>query len=172
LPRGEYRVSLDEQASFAIQAVAHALAAGVQRVGFYKMRDDAGYGPGAEPYGLVRADGQPKPIYTAIQTLTKHLENAGAATRSFEGSIVKVTFTKPGTRTTVLWTMGPAPAVATLPAFANTATIVDKYGRARTTGPTGGAYLLELAPATANTVPGDPSAFLVGGSPLIVIESK
>jgi hypothetical protein len=171
LPRSDYRLTLDEQASYIIQAIANALAAGVERIGFYKMRDDAGYAPGSEPYGLVSANGSPKPVYTAVKTAVKLLERAGPATRSNEKGVTRVTFTKPGTRTTVLWNTTPAPAVYALAAASTDAQLVDKFGRTRPIKPQGGAYLVELPPATANTVPGDPNAYVVGGSPLIVIES-
>lgn len=171
LPRSDYRLTLDEQASYIIQAVANALAAGVQRIGFYKMRDDPGYPPGTEPYGLVSANGTPKPAYHAVKTAVKLLEGAGTATRSVEKGVVRVTFSKPGSRTTVLWNMTPAPAVYTLPAASTDAQLVDKLGRTRAIRPQGGAYLIELPPATANTVPGEPTTYLVGGSPMIVVES-
>ncbi|GIW06628.1 MAG: hypothetical protein KatS3mg060_1433 [Dehalococcoidia bacterium] len=171
LPRSDYRVTMDEQASYIVQAIANGLAAGVERIGFYKMRDDAGYGPGAEPYGLISANGSPKPAYTAVKTAVKLLERAGAATRTVEKGVTRVTFTKPGTRTTVLWNTTPAPAVYALPAVSNDAELVDKLGRTRTIKPQGGAYLIELPPATANTVPGEPATYLVGGSPMIVVES-
>lgn len=172
LPRSDYRVSLAEQASYAIQAAANALAAGVTRIGFYKMQDDAGYGPSAEPYGLVRADGQPKPVYHAVKTAAKYLEHAGAATRTVENGIVKVTFNKPGSRTTVLWNMTASPAVATVAATAGGATLVDKGGAGQQVGPSGGVYTIQIPPATANTVPGDPSTYLVGGSPVILVENS
>ncbi|MFN8535589.1 MAG: hypothetical protein U0556_18790 [Dehalococcoidia bacterium] len=171
LPRSDYRLSLDEQASYAIQAAANALAAGVERIGFYKMRDDPGYGPGAEPYGLVSADGTPKPIYEAVKTAAKLFDRAGAATRSLEKGVTRVTFTKPGLRTTVLWNTSPAPAVYSLPASSSDAQLVDKFGKTRTIKPQGGVYFIELPPATANTVPGEPATYLVGGSPMIVVET-
>lgn len=171
LPRSDYRVSQEEQASYVIQAGANALAAGVQRVGFYKMRDDAGYGPGSEPYGLIRADGAPKPVLSAVKTLSRYLDDAGPAVRTIEGTVMKVTFTKGTTKTTVLWNMSPGPAIYPLPASSASATLVDKKGQERKIGPSGGVYSIELAPATANTVPGEPSTYLVGGSPVIVVEA-
>jgi hypothetical protein len=170
LPRSDYRVSLDEQASYIIQAGANALAAGVQRLGFYKMRDDDGYGPGSEPYGLIRADGTPKPEFQAVKTLTHYLDNAGPATRSIEGTVMKVTFNGAANKTTVLWNMSSGPAIYPLPASSASATLVDKKGQERKIGPSGGVYSIELAPATANTVPGEPLTYLVGGSPMIVVE--
>jgi len=55
LNRDSYRASMDEQGSYMIQAFASAMAAGAERISAYKMQDDLNR-PGAEPYGLVRAD--------------------------------------------------------------------------------------------------------------------
>ncbi|MDP2726880.1 MAG: hypothetical protein Q8P59_05005, partial [Dehalococcoidia bacterium] len=59
MPPGGYRATLDEQASFTIQGLALALAAGVERISIFKMTD----GPltNGEAYGLVRNDGSTRP---------------------------------------------------------------------------------------------------------------
>jgi hypothetical protein len=55
VPRAAARGTLEEQASFVVQTIAMARAAGVERVQLYKMTD----GPieAGEPFGIVRNDG-------------------------------------------------------------------------------------------------------------------
>jgi hypothetical protein len=48
--------------------------------------------------------------------------------------------------------------------------VVDKYGRARPLAASNGYYPLSLEPSRNNSDPRDPAAYLVGGSPLIIVE--
>ena len=80
VPRASARGTLEEQASFVIQTVALARAAGVERVQFYKMMD----GPieAGEPYGLVRNDGgeaapTPPPPSTTSTSVASHVPVLG-----------------------------------------------------------------------------------------------
>lgn len=58
----------------------------------------------------------------------------------------------------------------TPPATLGSALLVDKYGRQTPLVPSDGAYRLTLEPATANTVNGDPTTYLIGGNPVLVVE--
>jgi hypothetical protein len=78
---------------------------------------------------------------------------------------------RPGQRVTVAWDAGPQPATAVIPAHGTNAILVDKSGVITPTAPAvDGAYHLALEPSTNNSDPRDRTLYLVGGSPLILVE--
>ncbi len=173
LGRDSFRVSMDEQASYLVQAFATALAAKVERVSVYKMQDDFGR-PGAEPYGLVRSDPgeSTRASYEAYQVITRYMSGAQSARLYHQGRVKAVKLERQNDWVTVLWNLSPAQAQVALPIRASSATLVDKFGHSRPISPRDGKYFVDLAGATANTVPGAPNMFQIGGSPMLLVEEK
>ena len=191
---GPFRASLDEQASYVIEATALARAAGVERAAIYKMNDTGG--ENGELYGLVRDDGSARPAYVAYQVAATYFSNVRSASSSWTGAeppssaqldallrsnegrfqfvwpaaVNKVVLDRGSTRVTVVWNGSAQRATARVPAAAARARLVDKLGVARDVAPTDGAYQLDLEPSTNNSDPRDGTLFLVGGSPLILVE--
>jgi hypothetical protein len=66
-PNDTVRTTMQEQASFAVQAYAMAIAADYKRVGFYQMIDSNAC---AQPavWGVVRDDGSKRPVEDALRT--------------------------------------------------------------------------------------------------------
>lgn len=64
------RVSMEQQASFVIQAYAMGLAAGYERMAFHSMMDRDTMD---EVWGLVRNDGSLRPAFIAYQTAARYL---------------------------------------------------------------------------------------------------
>ena len=62
------------------------------------------------------------------------------------------------------------PASVSIKATTTGALLVDKYGTESPIVAADGAYQLTLEPATANTVNGDPSLYLIGGNPVLLVE--
>jgi hypothetical protein len=191
---GPFRASLDEQASYVIQSMALARAAGVERAAIYKMNDTGG--ENGELYGLVRDDGSARPSYVAYQVAATYFSNVRSATYSWSGAeppsagqidallrsnegrfqfvwpgaVNKVVMDRGSSRVTVVWNASPQRTTARVPATAGRARLVDKLGVARDITPTDGGYQLDLEPSTNNSDPRDQSAYLVGGSPWILVE--
>ena len=170
LSREAFRASQDEQASFVVQAAAAALAGGVERLEYYKMRDDAGCGPGCENFGLVRADGSTRPAYDALKVVTKYLDGVKRATLHREGSVVRVEAEREGDTVTVVWNTGSMPLSVKIAARAPGGLLVDKFGRESAVTAGHGGFELSLPGATHNTAPGDPGRFVIGGSPLLLVQ--
>jgi hypothetical protein len=193
---GPFRATIDEQASYVIEAMALARAAGVQRYSIYKMQDEAPEN-GDEFWGLTRNDGSVRPAYLAYQTAARYLQNPRGATYYWWGAQVppteqevsallasntnryqwpwpapvNVVVLDRGTeRVTVIWNTAAQPADVALPAQSRAAQIVDKYGRSAPLTATNGYYPLRLEPSRNNSDPRDPTAYLVGGSPSIIVE--
>jgi hypothetical protein len=71
---------------------------------------------------------------------------------------------------TVIWNGSPLPAEVALPAQSRGAQLVDKYGQSRPLTATNGYYPLSLETSRNNSDPRDPTAYLVGGSPWLIVE--
>lgn len=196
-PNGPFRASMDQQASYMIEASALALAANVQRMSVYKMRDTGGEGSG-ELYGLVRDDGSLRPAYVAWQFAVRTFSGTDSAVYTWAGSdnpptqaqiqaliasntnrvqwiwpaaINQVVLHKGNLRITVVWNASNAPATASVQATGTNPTLYDKYGRQLPLpAPVNGAYQFALEPSSDNTDPRDTSIYLVGGSPMILVE--
>jgi hypothetical protein len=194
---GPFRASLDDQASYVIQSMALARAAGVQRYGIYKVGDDFPENDD-EWFGLVRNDGTVRPAYVAYQVAVRYFQNTRRATYWWAGSQMPptdqeiaslvasvsghyqfiwpapanaVTIERDTDRVTVVWNGTNQPAQIAIPAIAASAQLVDKYGRVTAIAPENGAYQLALEPSRNNSDPRDPSLYLVGGSPWILVEN-
>lgn len=173
LSRDSYRATMDEQASYLIQAFASALAAGVERISVYKMQDDLDR-PGAEPYGLVRVDpgASPRASYLAFQVITRYMSGVKSTSLHRQGTVAAVRLERQEDWVTVLWNLSPTQTQIALPARAPAAALVDKYGHSRPTSARDGKFFVDLAGATANTLPGSPDRYHIGGSPLLLVEDK
>jgi hypothetical protein len=162
------RVSEDEQAYFIFQAFSLEIAAGVQRIGVYKMVDtatDSAADP--EPFGLARMDGSLRPAFEAYRLATNYLAGFRGGTWDRRDTISKVTIDRGEKTTTVLWTRAPASQQIMLEARTTRALLVDVYGSAYQIHPERGYYRLDLP--GARCAQGTPDC-AIGGAPIMVIE--
>jgi hypothetical protein len=189
--------TMDQQASYIIEAFALARAAGAERMSIYKLVDERPEGPG-ELFGLVRNDGSVRPAFTAYQTAVRYMTTPTSAVYTWDGAsepptedqitqliqsnarraqwvwpaaVNRVTLERGVERVSVVWNASSKLVTAHVPAVAKSAQVVDKFGR--DTGEVvaqNGQYQLELQPTSNNTDPRDPSAFLVGGDPRLLVE--
>jgi len=160
-------ISLDEQASYIIQAFALGLAAGVERIAVYKMIDKPGdIHANPEPYGLVRADGSLRPAFYAYQVVTTHFAGFRQATLVRRGEIDQVTIDRGERTTTVLWNRSPMTQTIAVQAIAPQAILVNKEGETWTLTAEDGQYVLTLPGALCS----DPTGCFIGGSPLLLVE--
>jgi Glycosyl hydrolase catalytic core len=169
-----FRASLDEQASYMVQAFATFLGLGVDRVSVNRIQDGPEVDAGGEPFGLLRNDGSTRPAFEAYQVVTRYF--AGASDAKFfpadAAGATMVVLDKGDERVTVAWTMLPRPVPLSLEATAPTAVRVTKYGQTEVVRPRDGRYRFELAPATANSNAADPRDYVVGGDPIILVEPQ
>ena len=169
-PNSQFKITLDEQGAFIVQAFAMGLAAGAERIAVYKMADTPGdRAANPEPFGLVRLDGSQRPAFAAFQTVATHLSEFRSATLDRRDEVAQVTVNRGTQTTTVLWSRVPSPQRVALGARAGSALVVDsRTGAAWTRGASGGKYTLDLPGATC-THAAD-GACLIGGWPILVVE--
>jgi len=172
IPATHYRVTMQDQASFIIEAMALARAAGFERVAVYKMVD--GLAHQKEPYGLVRDDGTPRPAFRAYQVAATYLSVPGRTTYEREGSIAKVTVEVGSRRTTVLWNTRTEPVRARIWPAGTRAWLIEADGRSKAlplpTDPNNLAYDIPLTGAPAANGIEEIGAYVVGGKPVILVE--
>jgi cell division septation protein DedD len=163
----DWKVTLDQQAGFIVQAFAQGLAAGAERVAVYKLIDFPPYPLGYEPYGLVRADGVRRPAYEAMRAVVGHFAGVRSAQMDRTAARSIVTLDRGGQTTRVLWARGKNRVAVSLPALAPQALLVSHLGETQTITPTDGVYRLTLPGALC----ADPlHGCAVGGAPLILVE--
>lgn len=170
VPDPKFRVTLDEQGAFIIQAFALGLASGAERIAVYKLADTPGdRAANPEPFGLVRMDNSKRPAFAAFQLAARYLAGYQSATLDRRDDVTQVTVNRGNQITTVLWSrVGPAQHV-TLKAHAASALIVDsRTGATRTHKAIDGQYTLDL-PGAVCSHPVE-NVCLIGGWPALVVE--
>ncbi|MDO8671485.1 MAG: hypothetical protein Q7O66_08665 [Dehalococcoidia bacterium] len=170
LTRADYQVSLEEQASFVVQSMALSLAAGVDRIAFYKLKDDPSPSPNDESYGFIRNNGFARPAFAAFRTAARFLSGAKEAKWTRLGDVNTVIVQRGGEVTTVLWNSGPRPITVQIPSSAYEGHLIDKYGFGLAVRPSEGKYNFVLPPATAVAPANDPQRYFIGGDPLLLVE--
>src|SRR5690348_17708495 len=117
------------------------------------MRDNPGRN--AELLGLVRYDGSLRPEATTFAVIARWFAGVWA-TRYDPGSeplndshpLWRVTMERPGQEIQVIWNGSGRAIMASVPAIAATATVVQPSGATSTTRALGGAFTYRLAAAT------------------------
>lgn len=160
-------VTMDQQASFIIQANALALAAGAERIAIYKFKDDTA--SGYEPYGLFRADGSARPAAAAYRLVTSYFANLKRATYSQQFAYYVVTLARRNAVTRVAWSRVGQEVKIRLTATARTkAALYDKSGKSYPiVADHKGFYTLILPPAACDKS----GECYVGGSPWVLVET-
>ena len=165
-----FPVSLDQQASFVVQATALAFGTGAERVAVYKHRDATPPEPGYEPYGLFSYSGLPRPASMAYGEVIKHLSGFTNVRHSATTGYHLVAFENERGTTLVVWARNNAASAINL--FSNTwdsVTVYDKYGDPQRSIPDEvGFYTLMLPPAECPESVG----CVVGGDPYFVVEDE
>jgi hypothetical protein len=171
-PKANFRATMDEQASYIIQALATYVGLDVPRVSVNRAIDGTDFEAGGEPFGLLRNDGSTRPAFTAYQVATRYFGGVREASHNHDAAsgVTKVTMQKGDERVTVLWTMSPGGGTASIDALGARALRVDKWGEAEPIQAADGRFTIELSGATANSNSGNRADYVVGGNPIILVE--
>ncbi len=171
--KANFYASLDDQASFMIQAFAIDLAVGVQRIEVNRMVDGTDFTAGGEPFGLVRNDGSLRPAFFAFKTVVNLFTGVTSGTQHLDTAtgVYTVVLHKPSTLITVVWDQKPKAATAKITAVDPTALLYDKFGQQSAVKAKNGVFALPLWPSTDNSDGANPNDYVVGGSPLILVQA-
>lgn len=166
--------TMQDQASYIIEAFSLALALNVQHIEVNRMIDGTDFTAGGEPFGLLRNNHTVRPEYYAYRAATALYAGVMGGTINFnrQTQIYTVTLHKPGATVVVAWNQSPQSRSVTIRALTDQATVYDKFGNGNTAQASHGAYHFALQPSTDNTDPADPKDYVIGGSPIILVESQ
>jgi hypothetical protein len=165
--RPVWQIDLAQQASYLVQAAALGLAAGADHIGVYKFFDWS-LPPGAESFGLVRADGSRRPAFDTWRTVIAHFQDVErAAVAANDQAVVVQLSRRDGTAVTVGWARTAEPVSLEIPAHDASALLLNEYGGIiRMNASDNGNYHLLLPGATCNAADGCP----VGGATAMLIQ--
>jgi hypothetical protein len=165
--------TMDDQASYIIEAFSLALALNVAHIEVNRMVDGTDFKAGGEPFGLVRNDKTVRPEYYAYQAATALYAGVTDGMIAYDKAtgIYVVTLHKPGQTLTVTWNQHPTAQTVTIPATGGQAAAYDKMGNGNAVQAKNGAYTFTLAPATDNSNPADPNDYVIGGSPVVLVQA-
>jgi hypothetical protein len=185
------QTTMDQQASYAVQAFAMAAAAGYQRFEFYQMVDQ---NPCTEPavWGLLRDDGSPRPVagalsnaitqfsgYTAVhfvplerdaQDWSPWPDDPTSLMPNWQ--VYQVAFDKPGNqRVTALWNGDADQLRVRVRKTGSSATVVNRDGSSQPAQENQGWWVIDLPGATAHYPDDPPGYHFIGGAPRLLVES-
>jgi hypothetical protein len=166
-----FRASLDEQASYIVEALATYVAFGVERVGINRLIDGQDFRNGGEPFGMVRNDLSTRPAFRAFQVASRYFDRATGVSYDERNGVTEVVMERPGERITVVWSLRPGGQAYSLPAVGEQVLLVDKFGATEGVwADEWGEVRLWLPGATANSNDADRRDYVVGGDPVILVE--
>lgn len=170
-PFGNFRATTDQQTSYVIQELALSLAVGVQRIEINRMIDGTDFQAGGEPFGLVRNDTTVRPAFLAYRTAATLFSgtSGGAFTVDSTTGVYTVRLRRPHATVTVLWDQRPAAASIQVAVNARTQ-IYDRFGQRLAPVVRHGSATITLAGSTGNTNAADPNDYVIGGTPVIVVQ--
>ncbi|MBL7065812.1 MAG: hypothetical protein ISS49_16675 [Anaerolineae bacterium] len=168
LPQANFQISLEEQASFLLQAFSLALSEGAERIAVYKWVVDANPPAGREPNGIVRSDHSRRPAYDAYRLVTTHYAGTISAREDRHSLYTVVTLDRGGLTTRVLWARTEADVTVSLPALAAQARLVDQTGAEQSIEPVDGQYTLILPHARC----ADKRGCIIGGTTYLLVEES
>jgi hypothetical protein len=136
------------------------------------MVDGTDFTAGGEPFGLLRNDGSARPAYYAFQTVATVFAGVTGGTMSVDQrtGVYTITLHKPGAVVTVVWDQDPLSTRVGIRALGDSGTVYDKLGHQQSLAAADGQYTFNLAPATGNTDSNDPHDYVMGGSPVILVQ--
>jgi len=163
-------VTMDQQASFIVQANALALAAGAERIAVYKFIDSTAPPPGFEPYGLFRVDQTARPAAEALRLVTAHFAGTRRVTHVVGPAYYVVTLTRDVGVTRVAWARRGAELTIRLKVTPRTrsVTLYDQNGNAHPIAANASGYYLLTLPAAPCDAEGN---CYVGGQPWVLVET-
>jgi hypothetical protein len=164
--RPNWQITLEQQASYLVQAAALGLAAGADHIGVYKFYDWT-LTPGEESFGLLRADGSRRPAFATWQMVARHMNGVteAALARSERAAVVRLTHGD-GHQTWVAWARTAEPTQIQISAVDQKAHLLDQYGNIMVAHPLADVYDLHLPGAVCNEQDGCP----VGGVTTLLVQ--
>ncbi len=164
--RPAWQITLEQQAAYLAQAAALGLAAGADHIAVYKFFDWS-LPPGAESFGLLRADQSRRPAFETWRMVIDQMQGVQSARLAQTETVNVVRLRRAdGQDVYIAWARTEQGAQIRLTASENQAQFIDQYGKIVTVRPLNGNYVLALPGAVCNPVDRCP----VGGSVALLVQ--
>jgi hypothetical protein len=166
--RPRWQIDLDQQGAFLLQAVGLGLAGGADHIGVYKFYDWS-LPPGAESFGLLRADGSRRPAFETWRMVINQLNGIQAASLAHTDGVNVVRVERAdGQQAIMAWARTGEFAQVRVSATDEQSNLFDQYGKIVTLRPVDGYYVLSLPGARCNQADGCP----VGGMVALLVQPQ
>jgi hypothetical protein len=125
--RPQYQINLAQQSAFLVQSVGLGLAGGAERIAVYKFYD-WNLSPGAETFGLLRADGSRRPAFDTWAMIIQQFNGVVSAdfAQTDRTDVVRLVYDD-GSVIYVLWAR-TAESVQVQVSASNGIVLMDQYG--------------------------------------------
>jgi len=163
--RPNWKITLDQQAAFLVQATALGLAAGADHIGVYKFYD-WNLTPGAESFGLIRVDETRRPAFTTWAMIAERFSGVTGGAFAQTETVDVVRLEAGDGQIIVAWARSGLPVQLRIDATELQGQIGDQYGMIVGVRPLNGGYSVALPGALCNETDGCP----VGGAPVILFQ--
>lgn len=166
--RPDFAVDLEQQAWFIVQAHALGFSAGAESIGVYKFSDVL-VAPGAESFGLLRADLSERPAFQAHKTTIALLQDFEQVSEVVKDEYVRVVFTRPGSTVTILWAKNETAVTVSIPPQGINPNLFSAIGEPLPLDTANDTYQITLEGARCydECIIGGPPVFLVETNPWI-----
>ncbi len=182
-----WQTTQQEQAAFAVQALAMASAAGYEHIGWWRLVDGR---PCIQVrlWGAVRDDASWRPAAAALRTAIGLFSGFTRAqfvplardrelwpANDFEPNwrIYQVALDRPaGQRVTIVWNGDAEPVSIGVAANGSSARVLLADGTATDISYSGGAWRVQLAGATASYADDSAGYHYIGGAPVLIVEDS
>lgn len=165
--RPAWQITLEQQAAYLAQAAALGLAAGADHIGVYKFFDWS-LPPGAESFGLLRADESRRPAFDTWRMVIAQMNGVESAELGQSAGTNTVRLRRSdGQEVIVAWARTEQAAEIQIAASDHEAQFIDQYGNMVEIRPLNGIYRLALPGAVCNSVDRCP----VGGSVSLLVQT-
>lgn len=165
--RPAWQVTLEQQSAYLVQAAALGLAAGADHIGVYKFFDWS-LPPGAESFGLLRADETRRPAFDTWRMVIEQMQGVQTAqlVQTETANVVRLRRAD-GQDVYTAWARTAQGVQIRLGASESQAQFIDQYGKIMTLHPFDGNYVLALPGAVCNAVDG----CAVGGDVALLVQA-
>lgn len=171
VPNWTLYVTQYEQAAFIPQAMASALAAGVERLSVYKLMDtDSDREANPEPFGLLRQDNSRRPAFDTYAEAIRRFGRVLDARRERWDAVGQIRLEQQEQTTTVLFSRLPQAQQATVLAEAAEAQLIDMWGKETTIEAEAGLFTVDLPGALCVQTIGD--YCMIGGTTYYLVQER
>lgn len=168
--RPQWQITLEQQSAFIIQAAALGLASGADHIGVYKFFDWS-LPPGAESFGLIRADETRRPAFESWRMVIAQMNGVTRAEAVQSPTLTVVRMERDDGNTVIAaWARTADPVMLQIGASSESAHLIDQLGAIIPVIPVQSGYTIQLSGAVCHERDNCPREIPVGGNVTLLVQ--